>query len=143
MYVFYEFLYFFLHMTNRSAHSEHFTDSQIKALQQAAYPTITDAAIDSFMLDWPEQMKTRIRNQFYDHLNSAEMEYATSTELLSKDFKPLSSQSLLAKLSRNVAAKMHKDHNPEVLFQVTAIASDELRKSDIRSLVKAVKPLLS
>lgn len=133
MYVFYEFLYFFLHMTNRSAHSEHFTSDQIDKLQQAVYPLIIDVAIDSFMLQWPEKQKAYFRNQFYDNVTLAEMEYSTSTELLSKDFKPLTSHSLLAKLARNVAAKMHSGYNPEVLFQATGIAHDELHKSDIPS----------
>jgi hypothetical protein len=142
MHVFYEFLYFFMHMTNRSAHSEGFTGKQIEKLQESAYPDVITIAIDSFMFHWPEDLKATFRNEFYNHVNSAEMEYSTSKELLSKKNKPLTGDSLLAKLSRNVAAKMDKPYNPEVLFQATTIAFEELMKSNIRELVAKTKAVL-
>lgn len=142
MYVFYEFLYFFMHMTDRAADSQGFTNEQIEKLQQGVYPDVITAAIDSFMLHWAEELKARFRSEFYDNLNSAEIEYSTSKELMSKEWKPLSGQSLLAKLSRKVAAKMDKGHNPEVLMQATRVALEKLKEADLLKLVGDTKSIL-
>jgi hypothetical protein len=77
-----------------------------------------------------------------DQANSAEAEYSTSKKPLSKDYKPLTGDSLLAKLSRNVAEKMEKEYNPEVLMQVTLAAFDELKTNDFPKLVADVRPVL-
>jgi hypothetical protein len=140
MYVFFEFLFFFMHMTNRSAHSQGFTSEQIEKLQQSVYPDVIAVAIDSFMLHWPEEYKVKIRDEFYDNVNSADVEYSTSKRLMSEGYKPLSGDSLLDKLSRNVAAKMDKPYNPEVLIQALTAALEELRNANLLKLVADTRP---
>jgi hypothetical protein len=142
MYVFYEFVYFFIHMTNRFAHAERFTDGHFEELKQRVYPDVIAVAIDSFMLDWPDDYKPQIRNEFYDNLNSAELEYSTSKVLHSKEYKPLTDQSLLGKLSRSVSARLDNPYNPEVLIQVTLIAHSKLMSSNLNQLVGAAKTVL-
>jgi hypothetical protein len=142
MYVLYEYLYFFMHMMNRAADGQGFSAKQIEELQQSVYPPVIATAIDSFMLHWPEEHKAKIEAEFCDNLNSAFIEYTTSKELLSKDYKPLSSDSLLGKLSRNVAAKMDERYNPEVLFQATSAGFEELRNANLPKLVTDARPAL-
>jgi hypothetical protein len=142
MYVLYEYLYFFMHMMNRTADGQGFSAKQIEELQQSVYPDVIAASIDSFMLHWPEEHKAKIDAEFRDNLNLAFIEYTTSKELLSKDYKPLSSDSLLGKLSRNVAAKMDKEYNPEVLFQATLAGFEELRNANLPKLVTGTRPAL-
>jgi hypothetical protein len=140
MYLLYEYLYFFMHMMNRTAAGQGFSARQIEELQQSVYPDIIASAIDSFMLHWPEEYKSKIEAEFCDNLNSAFIEYTTSKELISRDHKPSSSDSLLGKLSRNVAAVMAQKDNPEVLFQATLAGFEELRNAELPKLVTNTRP---
>ena len=81
VYLFYEFVYFFMHMTMRYAFGQ-LSESQIRKLQGFLGPLIAGTAIDSFFLHWPEDLKDKMRSEFYNNLNNAELEYGTSKELL-------------------------------------------------------------
>ncbi len=132
--VFHEFLYFFIHMSNRAAFSEGFSEQERRAFLQTLFPGLIATVIDLFTDDWPEEIQAKIRSETYDNITSAEIEYSTSKDIISKE-KPFTGDSLLAKLSRSVAAKMHKDYNPEVLTQVTLAAFEELKTTDFPKLV--------
>jgi len=87
VYVFYEFLYFYLHLVNRQAHSRLGPD-RVAKLQGAVGPLIVPAAVDTFFAHWPEKFKSGIERNFYEKLNDAEMEYA-SCKLLFPEKKHL------------------------------------------------------
>jgi len=142
LYVFNEFLYFFMHMSNRAAFSEGFNEQERNVLLERLFPVLIATIIDLFAEDLPEEIKGRIRGEFYDNVHFAEIGYSTSKELVSKESKPSSRDSLLAKLSRNVGAKMDKQYNPEVLTQVTLAAFEELKKADIPKLVAGIRTAL-
>jgi len=140
--VFNEFLYFFMHMSNRAAFSEGFNEQERNAFLEKLFPGLIATVIDLFAEDLPEEIKEKFRGEFYDNVHSAEIGYSMSKELVSKEYKPLSGDSLLAKLSGNVAAKMDKQYNPEVLTQVTLAAFEELRNADIPKLVAGTRTAL-
>jgi hypothetical protein len=141
-YVFNEFLYFFMHMSNRAAFSEGFNEQERNAFLEKLFPVLIATVIDLFAEDLPEETKGRFRGEFYNNVHSAEIGYSTSKELVSKESKPSGGDSLLAKLSRNVGAKMDKQYNPEVLTQVTLAAFEELKKADIPKLLAGIRTAL-
>src|ERR1700739_1634177 len=57
IYVFYEFLYFFLHMMNREAYQRLGPDKVAK-LQERVGPSIRAVAADMFFGHWPEKFKS-------------------------------------------------------------------------------------
>jgi hypothetical protein len=136
--LFYEFLYFFIHMTNRSAFSEEFTHEQIDKLGQVVYPGLIDHPPDSLR----EEIRALTFVEFRAGLNAAEREYSRSTKLLDENFAPLTGYSLLAKLSRSIAERIGEPYNPEVLMQVTTIMAQELRNVNLPKLVEATKAFL-
>jgi len=73
IYLFYEFIYFFMHMTMRSAFGR-LSEPQIKKLQGYLGPIIVGTAINSFFLHWPEDLKEKLRSEFYEKLNDAELD---------------------------------------------------------------------
>ena len=68
--IFYEFLYFFMHMSLRQAFATPGTD--IEALQAILGPLIWSTAIHSYCGHWPAHLKQKITRQFYEKLNQAE-----------------------------------------------------------------------
>ena len=123
----YEFLYFFIHMTTRSAFSEGFTHEQIDKLGQAVYRGLINFPLDSLR----EDIRDLTFAELWAGLNAAE-----------REFKPLIGDSLLAKLSRSVAERIGRPYNPEVMMQVTAITAKELRNVNLPKLVQATKAFL-
>ena len=68
MLVFYEYLYFFIHLTLRLALGK-FTETQMKKMREYMGPVIVGTAIDSYTKHWPEDLKEGMKNEFYDKLN--------------------------------------------------------------------------
>jgi hypothetical protein len=100
--VFQEFFYFFIHMSNRAASSEGFSEQERRAFLQTLFPGLIATVIDLFTDDWPEEIEAKIRTEIYDNIRSAEIEYSTSKDLITKGYKPLSGDALLKVCSAGV-----------------------------------------
>ena len=138
--VFCEFIYFFMHLTMRSASSK-MSEQQLEQLQGYLGPSLSSAVVDSFVAHWPEKLKVKIRSEFYDKLNSAEREYSTSKELMSKE-NSLTGDSLLSKLGRNVADLSGHSMNPAIITLVISLAGDAYIGMKLESLVQEASKVL-
>ena len=87
VHVCFEFMYFFLHMTNRQAHTQ-LQPEQMRKLQSELVPLVALPSIEAFFNHWPEDLKEKITVEFYQKFNQAELDYSTSKELLAKDNPP-------------------------------------------------------
>ncbi|WP_146447638.1 hypothetical protein [Bythopirellula polymerisocia] len=132
--VFFEFVYFFMHLTNRSAVS-HLTEHQIEKLHDYLGPFISSTAVDSFCAHWPKELKEGMIKDFYKKLNDAELEYSTCNELFSEE-NPLTGDSLFSKLARNVADLSDNSMNPLVLTLVIGSGVVVLKGLGLDALVK-------
>lgn len=101
IYVFYEFLYFFLHLLNRQAHSRLSPNIGAK-VQDEMGALIVPTAIDTFCAHWPEKLKSGMRQEFFENLNDAEREYATCKRLFPKK-TPIDDTALCSRLARNIS----------------------------------------
>jgi len=140
IYVFYEFIYFFMHMTMRYAFGR-LSKPQIAKLQGFLGPIIVGASIDSFFIHWPEDLKGKMRSEFYEKLNDAEIEYSSSKELLSKD-KPFTGDSLTSKLARNVTQLIGDSMNPVTMIAVVNVSVRALIDAKLDQLINTVAPAL-
>ncbi|MBT3278582.1 MAG: hypothetical protein HN909_05585 [Phycisphaerales bacterium] len=131
--VFHEFLYFFMHLANRSAFTQ-LTERQHRELQKFLSSLISPVAINIF-IDCPDEVKDKMRNEFYENLNNAEVEYSASKELFSKA-NPLTGDSLFSKLARNVTEVSGNDNNPAVLMQVLSSSVKAYTSLQLELLVK-------
>jgi hypothetical protein len=95
--MFYEFLYFFSHLTLRTLAAHDFTEPQIQKWQNVSTPLLSWIAVDSFFLHWPQDHKAKMRSEYYDKLNDAELEYSECRGLISPD-DPLSENALIGRL---------------------------------------------
>ena len=58
--------------------------------------------MDSFFRHWPENLKTKTRNEFYGKLNDAEVEYSECRGVLSPDDPP-NRDTLIGRVAGNAA----------------------------------------
>jgi hypothetical protein len=132
MYVFFEFVYFFMHLTMRSAFSQ-LPEPQIRRLQSYLGPLICSTAIDSFVGHWPENLKKGMHSDFYSKLNDAEIEYSSCKELLSE--KPFTGNGLFEKLGLIVADLSGQQMNPVTIMLVIECSLDAYKSMNLDSLV--------
>lgn len=101
IYVCYEFLYFFMHLTDRIAFQKLGPVRRSK-LMDALDPLIVGPSVDAFFDHWPEDLKSKMRSEFRGKMNDAQLGYAECEGMVS-DSNPLTSNSLLSTFARNVA----------------------------------------
>ena len=101
--VFCELLYFYAHLTVRSAVTSGFSEDHVRGLQGFLGPLLVSTAVNTFFRDWPDKLKDGLWNDVYEKLNDAELEYAECRGLVSA-VEPLSTTTLIGRLASNVAA---------------------------------------
>ena len=73
--IFLELIYFYLHMTMRTA-SLYLNNSEIEKLQNCIKPKICDTTINACFNNCPIDLRPKLIEEFYNKLNNAEQEYA-------------------------------------------------------------------
>lgn len=141
VFVFYELLYFYMHMTMRA--TAQLTESQITKLQAYLSPTISATAIDSYCAHWPEDLKQKMIAEFYDNLNKAESEYTECTKNIKATGDEGAKQRIQALFESLTMTIAHLVTNGQPDFAVDALvfrtAIDEWTKMHLDQLMKDVK----
>ena len=137
--VYFEFVYFFMHITNRVAFRILGHERRTK-LQEELGPAMVHAVVESLCGHWPGEMKERIKHEFFEKMNDAEVEYS-ACPLQSSD-NPLGSNALFPLLARHVADLAGSPDNPEVILDALYVARTALAATDLDRLVGEIKRLL-
>jgi hypothetical protein len=146
MVVFYELLYFFIHVTIRTAVVHGLTETQVLKIHDYLGPQLSRLAVDTFCRHWPVELKQRIAHEFLEKLNDAEIDYSKCRALMLKD-KLFEEDSLFGKLSHNVAQLWGSPSNPVVIMAAktsatkafTSVPLDKLIQ-DVAMVIDRVKP---
>jgi hypothetical protein len=100
IYIFYEFLYFFMHLMNREAHRR-LSNEKLEKLQQTTAPLILPSVVGAFFGHWPDKYKDGIERGLYEKLNDAEGEYASCKMFFNDKFE-IDEKALISRLAMNV-----------------------------------------
>ena len=146
IFIFYEFIYFYLHLTLRQAFGN-LTKEQTYRLQDYLGTLISSVAIDSYFAHWPQDLKQKMIDEFYQKLQEAEFEYSECTDGL--QFEPSNDKkdrakdiyrTLFFKLSSNVAnLASDKENNFEKALPIMDIAMNEWIAMRLDLLIADVK----
>jgi len=63
--LFSELLYFYMLITLRLAHGQHFSEHEIDKLQENLFPPIIEGTVEGPMGHWPEEEKAAIKAEHY------------------------------------------------------------------------------
>ncbi len=137
LYVQFEFVYFFMHLTNRSAFSILGPEGRNK-LQNELSLLIVGSIFDAMVGHWPQKFKDGIRHDFLEKLNNAELEYGACKEFLSTD-NPFAGDGLLNKLALNVAGLVGKPMDQEVIVKVISVASESFAQMKLNEMMNDLK----
>lgn len=136
-----EFLYFFMHLTNRFAYGE-LGHEQRRKVQDQLCPFIVRPTIESIFGHWPPNLKDGMENEFIEKLNDAEIEYGECKQLLDRD-NPLSRDALFSKFAGNVCEllgveKSESSAYAETFMKVIGLALDAFKELNLSETIRAV-----
>ena len=154
--IFYEFMFFFMHFTNRAAFVK-LGQEKRAIFQDRLYSIVVDSAIETIFKNRTKELKNTIKDKFYKDLGNAETDYSACKILFLKpedDADPLSklvggemvkSQGMLNLLIDRLSEIISgQTMNTDVLFPLLIIDNvlNTLKKDEINGLVlKASKEL--
>ncbi len=136
-----EFLYFFMHLTNRFAYSELGHEQRCK-VQDRLYPLIVRPAIESMVGHWPPNLKDGIESDFIKNLGNAETEYGECKRLLDRD-NPLAQDALFSNFAGNVCDLLGVEKNDPAAYagsfmKVIDLALGSFDKLNLQETLRAV-----
>ena len=102
MMIYFEFFYFFMHIYNRIMLGKAGFNIRSKFNEQFG-PLMVAGAVESIIGHWPKEIKENTVNDVFNELNSAEIEYSTSKDIMwDKDvpFDSFTGDSLFGKTDR-------------------------------------------
>jgi len=148
----YEFIFFFTHLMNRYALTILGNDGRIK-LQNEIAPLIVVPAISGFFDHWPEDKKEKMIINFYDDLNSAELDYSPCREILPlsvevlvkevlEDLNSSSANCLFAKLISRIFSLSGKSLSPEAITLLFDVSTKTFVEMKLEQQVEGIKKIL-
>lgn len=136
-----EFMYFFLHLTMREAFELQFEPARLEKLGAYLAPLMAAAAVDSFCSRWPEDRKSKLRSDFCDDLNDADIAYAKCEPVLVSRDEPLTGNTLLAKLVGRVVEAREGAARLQPLERTLALQNPEMMMVALSAAVDAIGEL--
>lgn len=141
IYVCFEFIYFFMHMTDRVAFAQLGHERRRKLMDDLG-PLIVEPAIETFFGHWPDDLKAGMRSEFYQKMNDARQDYSKCQGLISDD-KPVTGNSLFSTLARNVVDLCgDSPTDPAAHIVPYGIAIEAWKKLSIDKRIEAVGKVL-
>jgi hypothetical protein len=142
VYVFNEFVFFFMHLTMRQA-SCLMSQHELKRLQEYVGPMMAGVTVDTYCMDWPQEWKVKLQSEFFQNLNDSEIEYASCSRFDSPS--PPEGRSvqiferLLNLMAERVAALLGRESNPLAVPLITKIVLDAYRHLDFKTPIECFK----
>lgn len=120
MKVFFEFLYFFLHLTDRDAFEvldERKRDSIMSKLENLTIPL----AVQTICQDWPGDMIKKVQSECTHNFNVSMDEYAKYKKWFPEKDEVMK-DTLLWEFSKNIACFAGEEYSPAFIMMATEIA---------------------
>ncbi len=142
--LFNEFICFFIHMTHRHPYSR-LTQAQSDTLSRHLGSFVAGAVPDSVSTELAPDLREKLKSQFCERLNDAELAYSASRGLpvdLPEEMFFSGGEDLLSILSKRVAATIRVESNPLIMVAVRHVATDALADVRLNELVRLALPSL-
>jgi hypothetical protein len=97
--ILHEFVYFFMHMTNRAAYRILGPDSRTRLYEDLG-ASVPAAVTEAVCGHWPAKLKSNLLGDFFHNLNNAELEYAECKQIFSET---LAEDAVLTRLAFNIS----------------------------------------
>jgi hypothetical protein len=134
IYLFFEFLYFYTHMTLRKARGQ-VSDMHLQKLQDFLIILIPATAIDSYFAHWPSHLKEKMSKEFGERLNDAEHEYSECDA----DGEIARVPMLLAKNVLNLLDR--KEIDESMVRGILEVVVHELEGMQMKELIQAMEQI--
>ncbi len=86
IYIFFENVYFFVHIAMNEV-AGHLPEPQVEEVLKYVFQIIPPASVDKFCAHWPEEVKTKMTNDFIQKLNQSGAEFAQTARATTGDYQ--------------------------------------------------------
>jgi len=131
--IYYEYLYFFRHLVFKNAFSR-LSVMQVKILHEYMAGIVIPHAVDVFLKQWPEELQSSMRSEFFKKLNDVEADYGNARDLFAKK-DPCSSDSLTSKIGRNIAEIAGTPNHSTTIRTVIILMTDAYKTMKLEKLI--------
>lgn len=147
MCTFYEFIYFYMHIMLRHAEVQ-LTEPQIEKLQNFLGPLISKVVVNCYCAHWPDDIKGKMIDEFYEKLNEALLEYSLCTfdpskkqgEKASPERQLQMQHALFMRLGLNVSPHItNAEKDKATTESVARVAIAEWNRMGLDKLIAEVK----
>ncbi|MBF0458680.1 MAG: hypothetical protein HQK99_12395 [Nitrospirae bacterium] len=133
--VVYEYLFFFIHLADRSAFSKLGSKKRSKLMDVLA-PVIESMTTEAWFASWPAEFKCGIKKDFFNNLNNASIEYSQYKKLFAEKGENLK-DTLFWELGKNIARLSGYEHNPVIIMQAVLNSSDKFANMKLDYLIES------
>jgi hypothetical protein len=140
--IFYECLYFYMHLTMRASFAVQLTRAQIEKLQGFLGPVLSSTAIGSYFVHWPDDLKHKMVGEFYEKLNQADVEYAECSRFDSPVEDQQIFRALFLHLGTTVSDLCRGETDVPLIMSFAHTAMSEGARMPIESLLAQFKAFI-
>lgn len=145
--IFCQYLYFYMHLTMRTAYSQEMDSKQIETLAKYLGPHIVSTAIDSFFPHMAEDSKGKIEEHFYYELHEVDHEYSASKKFFEGTLEEFLKESglddsLLSKLGKKIE-DLSGNHNPITRLKIIRSSLDAYEIMKVSYLIGEAKKIMT
>ncbi|HEV2176532.1 MAG TPA: hypothetical protein VGW33_04925 [Terriglobia bacterium] len=137
VYVMFEFMYFYMHMSSRVALEVLGPEQRGELCGQLA-PLVARPVLGSVFGHWPEGLKAGLERDVYNGLSEAESAYSSCEAVFIK-YDLLTDKGVFNRLAKNVAEVCGEPVNPAVLMLGHKVATDEWKAMGVYKLAAGMK----
>jgi hypothetical protein len=137
-----ELLYYYMHITLRLAHGQHFSEREIEKLRGNLFPPIIEGIVEGPFRHVPEEYKAKMKAEHYENLDSAEFEYASCKAIYPTDDPAALGNSVYATLARNIEKQLGRPHNPSLSLRIILEVSEQSRAQPFPKLLAAIHKVI-
>ena len=141
VYVLFEFQYLLFHLVSRLAAIEVGPEKR-SALLEDIGPLVIEPTIKSVFGHWPDDLRNKIKSEYYENLANSEYEYGTCKQLLNDESVENMNDTVIWRFGKNVAQVMGNEHNPGLIIDIQWILVKGLENIQFKILLEKAYAVL-
>lgn len=135
VYVLFEFQYLLLHLVSRLAVLQVGPEKRSILLEDLG-PLVTQPTISAIFGHWPDDLKDRIKSEYYKNLAKSEYEYSTCKQIWTDEGVDNMNDIVIHRFSKNVARMIGNEDNLGLILEVQQTLVQGLKNIQFNKLLK-------
>lgn len=135
--ILFEFIYFYLHLTDRSAFG-HMDEERRATFMTELEQICISSTVNAVCHEWPEDLKEKTKKECMENFRASMEEYSRYQELVPKE-KEGRKNTLVWEFGKNIAKLAGREMDARYVMTSHILVIDSLKDLDVKSFIEKVK----